>query len=108
MYSTNVGSLTGGPGAGKTLSLLYTAYHLNLFLSGNDPLVYTLSHVLSRDNSINEGSSFIKGVKNYKSEFYDKFKSTPIRNEFSIPTILFDEAQRAWNFEHMNQYRFPM
>lgn len=106
--------LTGVPGSGKTLAQLYTAYHLNqsklnaLFLSGNDPLVYTLSHILSKTQELQEGSSFIKGVKNYKSEFYNKRASAANILKTAPPTICFDEAQRAWNLQHMRSYNFSV
>lgn len=108
--------LTGVPGAGKTLVLLNILYNLNnidknqflkaLFTSGNGPLISTLSYILSKDKEKLEGEAFIKEIKNIKSSLFDKFKDYPKPEAISYETILFDESQRSWDLNHMQQYKF--
>lgn len=108
--------LTGVPGAGKTLILVYLIYLLNnfkekeyikaLYTSGNAPLISTLSYILSKDKSVLEGKSFMKDIKDIKGYLFDK-KSKKAREEVNTyPTICFDEAQRAWDLNHMKKYNF--
>lgn len=108
--------LTGVPGAGKTLVLLNLLYYLNnedrekvikgLFTSGNGPLISTLSYILSKDKEKLDGEAFIKEIKNIKSSLYDKRKDYPKPEVRSYETILFDESQRSWDLNHMQQYKF--
>lgn len=99
--------LTGVPGAGKTLALLHTLYKLNqegfnsVFLTGNGPLEKVLSYILTNANTGAEGEALIKGVLAYKKTFFDRQKKQPFANTKIPATILFDEAQRAWNEEQM-------
>lgn len=108
--------LTGVPGAGKTLVLINLLYQLNnigrskfikaLFTSGNGPLISTLSYILSNDKEKLDGEAFIKEIKNIKSSLYDKFKDYPKPGVRAYETIFFDESQRSWDLNHMQQYRF--
>lgn len=110
--------LTGVPGAGKTLVLLNLLYQLNnidkskcirtLFTSGNGPLISTLSYILSKDKDRLDGEAFIKEIKSIKSSLYDKFKDYPKSGVRTYETILFDESQRSWDLNHMQQYKFKV
>ncbi len=99
--------LTGVPGAGKTLALLHTLYKLNkegfnaVFLTGNGPLEKVLSYLLSNANTGADGEAFIKGVLAYKKAYFDRRTKQPYSNTKIPATILFDEAQRAWNEKQM-------
>jgi hypothetical protein len=99
--------VTGVPGSGKTLVGMRTvhAHYLDdlaisrdggkptvpaLFLSGNDPLVKVLQHVLRGGGG--GGKTFVRGVKDY----LDAYVPRPTR----IPPehlLVFDEAQRAFS-----------
>lgn len=100
--------LTGVPGAGKTLSLLHTLYKLNkdefnaVFLTGNGPLEKVLSYLLTNETG-SDGEALIKGVLAYKKNYYDR-NTKKVRDARIPATILFDEAQRAWNEEQMGSY----
>jgi hypothetical protein len=108
--------VTGVPGAGKTLCGLDIAIknldkaegQRSVYLSGNGPLVAILREALTRDmisrekqkgNKLKKGSvmgevkAFIQNVHHYRDE-YLKDESAPIDH-----VAIFDEAQRAWNFE---------
>ncbi|MFB3166566.1 DNA/RNA helicase domain-containing protein [Neobacillus sp. 179-C4.2 HS] len=99
--------LTGVPGAGKTLALLHTLYKLNqegfnaVFLTGNGPLEKVLSYLLTNASTGAEGDSLIKGVLAYKKAFFDRYNKRPFSKAKIPATILFDEAQRAWNEQQM-------
>ena len=99
--------LTGVPGAGKTLALLHTLYKLNkedfnaIFLTGNGPLEKVLSYLLTNKKIGAEGEALIKGVLAYKKAYFDRRTKQPYSNTKIPPTILFDEAQRAWNEKQM-------
>lgn len=101
--------LTGVPGAGKTLALLHTLYKLNkedfnaVFLTGNGPLEKVLFHLLTNVNTGADGEALIKGVLAYKKAYFDKREKEPYPNAKILPTILFDEAQRAWNEKQMGE-----
>lgn len=109
--------VTGVPGAGKTLAGL-NAIHNPLFrlrgeapgafLSGNGPLVRIVSEALARDHAAREPitraearrqvTAFIQNVHVYIDTYY--------KNEYEAPVdhaVVFDEAQRAWDFEHGNK-----
>jgi hypothetical protein len=87
--------VSGVPGAGKTLVGLQfvhqeSADHVNaVFLSGNGPLVDVLSGALRSNVFVKDLHSFIKTHGQT-----DKIPKQHI--------IVFDEAQRAWDAEHMN------
>lgn len=109
--------VTGVPGAGKTLVGLDIAnthrdsaseLH-SVFLSGNGPLVSVLCEALARDNVIHEKllgtrlkksvarravQSFIQNVHHFRDACLVDESRPPIDH-----IVLFDEAQRAWNFE---------
>lgn len=99
--------LTGVPGAGKTLALLHTLYKLNqknfnaVFLTGNGPLEKVLSYLLTKAAVGAEGDSLIKGVLSYKKAYFNRNSKQPFENTKIPATILFDEAQRAWNEKAM-------
>ena len=99
--------LTGVPGAGKTLALLHTLYKLNkegfnaVFLTGNGPLEKVLSYLLTNANTGADGEAFIKGILAYKKAYFDRRTKHPYSNTKIPATILFDEAQRAWNEKQM-------
>lgn len=108
--------ITGVPGAGKTLvGLDITTKHFDkdegltsVFLSGNGPLVAILREALTRDKVkrvkangekikkgevMSEVKSFIQNVHHYRDEYLRDDKA-PFDH-----VAIFDEAQRAWNFE---------
>ncbi|MCM3491170.1 DUF2075 domain-containing protein [Alkalihalophilus marmarensis] len=84
--------VSGVPGAGKTLVGLKFSYFMKnaVYLSGNGPLVDVLQDTL-------QSKSFVQALKNYKHE-YLKHGTTPQEH-----VIIFDEAQRAWDKNKMNQ-----
>ena len=109
--------LTGVPGAGKTLvGLNIATKHIDkkndlysVFLSGNGPLVAILREALTRDKVRSEKE---KGRKLKKGEVFSEVKMFiqnvhNFRDDCLVDTLkppiehvaLFDEAQRAWNFE---------
>jgi len=87
--------VSGVPGAGKTLVGLQFVYEGTdddtsaIFLSGNGPLVEVLRDALKSKAFVRDLHSFIK---TYGTT--DKVPSQHI--------IVFDEAQRAWDADHMN------
>ncbi|MBW6499081.1 MAG: DUF2075 domain-containing protein [Bacteroidales bacterium] len=108
--------LTGVPGAGKTLvGLDIATKHLDkengttsVFLSGNGPLVAVLREALARDTvrrkkesgdripkskALREVKVFIQNVHHFRDD-YLLDKGAPFDH-----VAIFDEAQRAWNFE---------
>jgi hypothetical protein len=106
--------VTGVPGAGKTLVGLNAAHSPLLngdvsFLSGNGPLVKVIREALLRDAKKKRGLSrkvatpeinaFIHNVHRFAEE-YDAAGKIPVQ-----ATIIFDEAQRAWDKEE-NMDRF--
>ena len=86
--------VSGVPGAGKTLVGLRFVYESShdtansIFLSGNGPLVEVLRDALKAKAFVKDLHSFIKSYGTT-----DKIPSQHI--------IVFDEAQRAWDAEHM-------
>lgn len=84
--------ITGEPGAGKTYLGLRIAHdHPEaIYLSGNGPLVDVLQHTL-------QNRTFVQSLYNYKMD-YLKRQSTPHEQ-----IIIFDEAQRAWDTNKVNQ-----
>lgn len=113
--------VTGVPGAGKTLVGLDVANrHLNqksetysVFLSGNGPLVAVLREALVRDRvaekrkaggaitkveARKEVEAFIQNVHHFRDEYLRDTGAPPEH------VVLFDEAQRAWNFEQTSAF----
>lgn len=109
--------VTGVPGAGKTLvGLNIATKHIDnskglysVFLSGNGPLVEILREALARDKvkserehcivmrkgkAMSEVKMFIQNVHNFRDECLIDTHKPPLEH-----VVLFDEAQRAWNFE---------
>jgi hypothetical protein len=90
--------VTGVPGAGKTLVGLRLVYEGSTmegratFLSGNGPLVDVLQFVL-------QSRVFVRDLHKAILD-YGKHGKTPREH-----IIVFDEAQRAWDREHMNRER---
>lgn len=86
--------VSGVPGAGKTLVGLRFVYESStdsansIFLSGNGPLVEVLRDALKAKAFVRDLHSFIKT--------YGMTEKTPSQH-----IIVFDEAQRAWDAEHM-------
>jgi hypothetical protein len=86
--------VSGVPGAGKTLVGLRFVYESSsdtansIFLSGNGPLVEVLRDALKAKTFVRDLHSFIKS--------YGITEKVP-----SQQIIVFDEAQRAWDAEHM-------
>lgn len=115
--------VTGVPGAGKTLvglRLVHAPFLTDLaverrgkklvpavFLSGNGPLVTVLQHEIKRASvalaakdptrPIVSGKEFIRAVKDYVAA-YGKATRTPTEH-----VLVFDEAQRAWDAEHVRR-----
>ena len=86
--------VSGVPGAGKTLVGLRFVYESSsdtansIFLSGNGPLVEVLRDALKAKAFVRDLHSFIKT--------YGTTEKVPSQH-----IIVFDEAQRAWDAEHM-------
>lgn len=86
--------VSGVPGAGKTLVGLRFVYESSsnkansIFLSGNGPLVEVLRDALKAKAFVRDLHSFIKT--------YGMTDKVPTQR-----IIVFDEAQRAWDAEHM-------
>jgi DUF2075 family protein len=106
--------VTGVPGAGKTLVGLNAVHHPQIrssstFLSGNGPLIDVLREALLRDARKRRGltraaalpeiNAFIHSVHRFAEMFVDN-DMVPIQS-----TLVFDEAQRAWDQER-NLSRF--
>lgn len=103
--------VSGVPGAGKTLVALKILYDYNktkyeeekipfgaVYLSGNGPLVSVLKEQLSSGEvNGNEGKAYIKGMKEYKKDFFN------CDNVPENTVMLFDEAQRAWDEKQMKR-----
>ncbi len=87
--------VSGVPGSGKTLVGLQFVYeHSNekgnaIFLSGNGPLVEVLRDAL-------KSGAFVKDLHAYIKS-YGLTAKIPSQH-----IVVFDEAQRAWDAEHMN------
>ena len=87
--------VSGVPGAGKTLVGLQFVYAESdtesqaIFLSGNGPLVEVLRDALKSKAFVSDLHAFIKS--------YGMTSKVPKQH-----IVVFDEAQRAWDQEHMN------
>ena len=110
--------ITGVPGAGKTLAGLDIAIKNKstdaqaadraCFLTGNQPLVSVLKKALAKDNHKNTGipigdaeseiKSFIQIIHGFRDNSLKK--NTP-PNEH---VVIFDEAQRAWEKEKLENF----
>jgi hypothetical protein len=105
--------VTGVPGAGKTLVGLRAvhAHFLDdlavargdgkptapaVFLSGNGPLVDVLQYELKSAGG--GGKTFVRGVKDYVKKFSSKPGLVPPQH-----VLVFDEAQRAFDAERVEQ-----
>ena len=86
--------VTGVPGAGKTYLGLKYVYNIkefnSVYLSGNGPLVKVLTDTLKSD-------VFVKDLHKIEREFL--YYRTYLNNN----VIVFDEGQRAWNNERMQE-----
>jgi hypothetical protein len=110
--------ITGVPGSGKTLAGLNIVHdhklhagELGSFLSGNGPLVKVLIEALTRDKvarnskkltklaAKREVSTFIQDLHRFRDQYFIKSKNSPVDH-----IIIFDEAQRAWNSEHLARW----
>jgi len=95
--------VTGVPGAGKTLVGIQLVYenHLDtsdlrnnaVFLSGNGPLVKVLQHALK--NSI-----FVQDVHGFLKDYGGSTAKVPHEHIW-----VYDEAQRAWDADRVNEKR---
>ena len=95
--------ITGVPGAGKTLAGLQFVYdeHLGhgdaersaVFLSGNGPLVKVLQHALC-------SRTFVQDVHGFLRDYGGGNNREPSEHIW-----VYDEAQRAWDAERVNQRR---
>jgi DUF2075 family protein len=95
--------VTGVPGSGKTLVGIQLVYenHLDIsdirnyavFLSGNGPLVKVLQHALR--NSI-----FVQDVHGFLKDYGGSTSKIPHEHIW-----VYDEAQRAWDAERVNEKR---
>jgi hypothetical protein len=108
--------LTGVPGAGKTLAGLNLACARQkvsedehaVFLSGNGPLVDVLREALARNQAQHEEvtlrdariktKAFIQNIHHFRDDSLAS-KSPPIER-----VVVFDEAQRAWDREHLARF----
>ena len=106
--------VTGVPGAGKTLvglQLVHAGFLDELsiqraggskpsapavFLSGNGPLVQVLQDALKEAGG--GGKVFVRDVKNYVRYYSQKKRSIPPEH-----LLVFDEAQRAWDADHVKR-----
>jgi hypothetical protein len=103
--------LTGVPGSGKTLvglRLVHAGFLDDLaverdggkpaapavFLSGNDPLVTVLQDALKGAGG--GGKVFVRRVRDYVREYSRRHAALPPEH-----LLVFDEAQRAWDREHL-------
>jgi len=88
--------ITGVPGAGKTLVGLQFVHEFGepgeapaVFLSGNGPLVQLLQYVL-------RSKVFVRPMRNFILEYGVRRRSLPNQH-----VLVFDEAQRAWDVDHV-------
>ncbi len=95
--------VTGVPGAGKTLVGIQLVYENHLegsdiqnnavFLSGNGPLVKVLQHALKY-------KIFVQDVHGFLKEYGGETAKIPHEHIW-----VYDEAQRAWDAERVNEKR---
>ncbi|WP_052661459.1 DUF2075 domain-containing protein [Clostridium aceticum] len=91
--------VTGVPGAGKTLLGLQFVYECfeddsskqSIFLSGNGPLVEVLQHAL-------DSKVFVQPLRNYIKYYGVEKRGIPKEH-----IVVFDEAQRAWDLDHVQE-----
>ena len=101
--------LTGVPGSGKTLVGLRVVHMPELdslmsqnggapaiLLSGNDPLVRVLQHVMRTAKS--DGKTFVRHIKNYVKMYLNSATRIP-----SEHIVVFDEAQRAHDAQQVTE-----
>jgi len=120
--SHRVIAITGRPGAGKTLVGLQIAHDLNeslnlgqnvsppMYLSGNGPLVDVLTEAIaraSRSAKIDQGIRVDMSHERGAAATHIRALRAVLATDFKIetPVIVFDEAQRAWNAQHMKRKR---
>ncbi len=109
--------ITGVPGAGKTLVGLTVAIDNSnektgehaAFLSGNGPLVNTLTEALARDIQAREHKDRSKSYTAAKSFIHNifKFRMDGIQDENHVSpeqVVIFDEAQRAWTQDKLKKF----
>jgi hypothetical protein len=113
--------ITGVPGAGKTLAGLNISTQRRrpelqeyaVFLSGNGPLVNVLREALARDEverkraegqrvrkreAASKVAAFVQNIHHFRDEGL-KSDLAPVEQ-----VVVFDEAQRAWNQSHAEQF----
>jgi hypothetical protein len=108
--------LTGVPGSGKTLVGLSLAHSsknqadATYFMSGNGPLVKVLQHLFTQE-SMRGGASSPQARAEAKTlienvHFFARYHTTDNLGPPSNHSIIFDEAQRAWNrAQHLKKFR---
>ena len=102
--------ITGVPGAGKTLTGLEVVHNVGLlstsdasgvFLSGNGPLVDTISEAISRTEGLRGLNkeeqrrtieAFIQNIHKFLRYHFERPNEPPFEH-----VVVFDEAQRAWD-----------
>jgi len=104
-HGMHLALVTGVPGAGKTLVGLQFVYESHfvaedgqeaIFLSGNGPLVQVLQYTLSRESS--EAKVFVRDVHGFLKRYGGMSERVPHEHVW-----VYDEAQRAWDLEHVQE-----
>lgn len=94
--------VSGVPGAGKTFIGLTLAHQLQhaVYLSGNGPLVDVLQNILKKDEEIHSQQAFVQALSSYKRDIQNGTK-------LNDHILIFDEAQRAWEFQNHSKDSDP-
>lgn len=116
-------AITGRPGSGKTLVGLRIAHQVTLpdpsepgsdapiYVSGNGPLVEVLQEAIARSYKTSHDRYSESAISMEMARRVAKSHILEVRGviaeQFRIQTnvIIFDEAQRAWNAQHMRRKR---
>lgn len=94
--------VSGVPGAGKTYIGLTLAHQLSnaVYLSGNGPLVDVLQDILTEDGQRHANQVFVQALSSYKRDIQ-------ANKELDEHILIFDEAQRAWEFQNHSKESDP-
>ncbi len=104
-HGMHLAIVTGVPGAGKTLVGLQFVYESHfvaedgqeaIFLSGNGPLVQVLQYTLSKESG--EAKVFVRDVHGFLKRYGGMSAHVPHEHIW-----VYDEAQRAWDLEHVQE-----
>jgi hypothetical protein len=113
--SHQVIAISGVPGAGKTLVGLKLAHEEAIqnvigegspppiYLTGNGPLVSVLTEVLARDLKERTGSKIGEAREVAQTKIRRVHAITQDGFPSATRVVVFDEAQRAWNENHMRR-----